>query len=87
MIWKLEFWKAATERAVKTGAQTVLSAFFTLDVAFNVLEADWANMGGIAAGGVLFSYLTSMASGFKDGNPSAGSVERVATSYRPKHSK
>lgn len=69
------FWKAATERAIKTGAQSVLTAYFVGDVALNALQADWANMAGIGAGGVLFSYLTSLAFGSRDGNPSATNAE------------
>ena len=75
MMFTLAFWKAATERAIKTAAQTVLTAYFVGDVAMNVLEADWANMGGIAAGGALLSYLTSLVSGARDGNPSATNAE------------
>lgn len=71
------FWKAATERAVKTGAQAVLTAYFVGDVALNALQADWLNMAGIAAGGVVLSYLTSLASAAHDGNPSATNAETV----------
>jgi hypothetical protein len=76
-MFTLTFWKAAAERAVKTGAQSVLTAYFVGDVALNALEADWLNMGGIAVGGVALSLLTSLASGYKDGNPSATNAETV----------
>lgn len=71
------FWRAAGERAVKTGAQSVLTAYFVGDVALNALQADWLNMAGIGAGGVVFSLLTSLASGVNDGNPSATNAEVV----------
>lgn len=71
------FWLAALERSVKTGAQSVLTAYFVGDVALNALQADWANMAGIGAGGVVLSLLTSLASGHKDGNPSLTNAEVV----------
>lgn len=74
-MFTLTFWKAATERAIKTGAQSVLTAYFVGDVALNALQADWANMAGIGAGGVVLSYLTSLASAVGDGNPSAINAE------------
>jgi len=77
-MWTLAFWKAATERAVKTGAQAVLTVYVVGDVALNAFEADWGNMAGIGLGGVVVSYLTSLASGLKDGNPSLTNAEAVA---------
>lgn len=74
-MFTLTFWKAATERAIKTGAQSILTAYFVGDVALNALQADWANMAGIGAGGVVLSYLTSLASAYGDGNPSAINAE------------
>lgn len=55
-----KFWKLATERAIKSGAQALIG-LFTLDQ-FNVLNADWALAGGVAAGAIVLSYLTSMVS-------------------------
>ena len=77
-MFTLTFWKAATERAVKTAAEVVLATYFVGDVAFNALEADWVNMGGIAAGGAVASYLFSLASAYRDGNPSATNAEVTA---------
>lgn len=74
-MFTVSFWKAAAERAIKTGAQSVLTAYFVGDVALNALQADWANMAGIGLGGVVLSVLTSLASGYKDGNPSATNAE------------
>ena len=71
------FWRAAAERAVKTGAQSVLTVYFVGDVALNAFQADWANMAGIGLGGVALSVLTSLASAAGDGNPSATNAETV----------
>lgn len=76
-MFTLAFWKAAAERAVKTGAQSILTAYFVGDVALNAIDADWVNMGGIGLGGVVLSVLTSLASGYKDGNPSVTNAEIV----------
>jgi hypothetical protein len=71
------FWRAAAERAVKTGAQSVLTVYFVGDVALNAFQADWVNMAGIGLGGVALSVLTSLASAAGDGNPSAINAEVV----------
>jgi len=74
-MWTGAFWKAATERAVKTAAQTaglVLGADMV-----NVIDVDWVNVGGFAAGGLVLSYLFSLASGASNGNPSAGNYETL----------
>ena len=72
-MWTAEFWKAATERAIKTAAQT---AILTIGAdTFNVVTLDWAEVAGFAGGGLLLSYLTSVAFGGKDGNPSATNAE------------
>lgn len=81
-MFTLAFWKAATERSAKSGAQAVLTVYFVGDVALNAFEADWLNMAGIGLGGVAFSYLTSLASGYKDGNPSLTNAEAVTP---PRH--
>ena len=81
-MFTLTFWKAATERAVKTAAQTVLTTYFVGDVALNALQADWLNMGGIALGGVVASYLFSLASAAQDGNPSATNAEVTRAEHR-----
>lgn len=74
-MFTLTFWKAATERAVKTAAEVLLATYFVGDVALNALEADWVNMGGLALGGAMGSYLFSLASAARDGNPSAINAE------------
>ena len=77
-MWTLAFWKAATERALKSAAQFVLLAYFGGDVIFNVFQADFVNMFGVAAGALLMSYLTSLATAAAtDGNPSLGNAEVI----------
>jgi hypothetical protein len=78
-MFTITFWRAAAERAIKTGAQSVLTVYFVGDVALNAFEADWVNMGGIGLGGAALSILTSLASGYKDGNPSATNAEATVT--------
>jgi hypothetical protein len=78
-MFTVTFWKAAAERAIKTGAQSVLTVYFVGDVALNAFQADWVNMGGIGLGGAALSILTSLASGYKDGNPSATNAEATVT--------
>ena len=79
-IFTAAFWIAATERAVKSAAQV---AILTIGAdSFNVVTMDWAEVGGFAAGGLVLSYLTSIASGARDGNPSAVKAERVVGRHR-----
>lgn len=66
-----KFWIEATERALKTFAQfiIVLGAAGT----FNVFIVDWKTNIGLALGGVLLSYATSIVSagiGPEKGSPS-----------------
>lgn len=54
------FWQDATERAVKTAAQVIV----TLGVggALNILTIDWEATIGLSLGGALLSYATSIVS-------------------------
>jgi hypothetical protein len=65
-----QFWLSATERAVKTGAQ-VLVVFLGADVV-NAFAVDYQRAAGIALGGVVVSYLTSVVSApaGEEGTPS-----------------
>ena len=77
-LFTLAFWRAAGERAAKTAAQVVLTAYFGGDVLFNIWTADWASLGGLALGGAFFSVLTSIATAATtDGGPSLGNVEKL----------
>lgn len=61
---------AVLERAVKTAAQSALLVFGADQI--NALNANWADVGGFAAGGFVLSVLTSLAtSGFGGNGPSA----------------
>lgn len=57
-IWQASFWKATTERAIATAAQSGL-AYLGMDL-INVLEVSWPAFGGIVAGGAVFSVLKSL---------------------------
>lgn len=75
-MFTLLFWRAAGERAIKSAAQFVVLAYFGGDVVFNVFQADFVNMAGVAAGAVLLSVLTSLASAAAtDGSPSLSHAE------------
>jgi hypothetical protein len=66
------FWLKAAERAVKSAAQALIGLWFG-DAAFNAWDADWAKARGVAAGAVVLSLLSSVATagvGQKD-SPSA----------------
>ncbi len=54
------FWRQATERAIKTAAQAV-AGMALLDQPFDIMQADLERGLGIAAGGFLLSYVTSIA--------------------------
>jgi hypothetical protein len=60
-MYTVAFWKDATERAVKTGAQAVL-LFLGADQMFDAISADWGSAGSFFVGGVVLSYLTSVVS-------------------------
>lgn len=55
------FWKAATERALRTVAQTLLSTWLIGDVALDALSINWGEALGVALGAGLIAYLTSIA--------------------------
>jgi hypothetical protein len=55
-----KFWKEASERALKTFAQFIL-VVGSADT-FNVFEVDWKTNLGLALGGALFSFATSIVS-------------------------
>jgi uncharacterized membrane protein YdjX (TVP38/TMEM64 family) len=59
-MWSKKWWMLATERAVKTSAQIVLT--LGAGNAFNLFTADWASIIGLALGGAVLSYATSIVS-------------------------
>ena len=62
-MFTFEFWKAATERAIKTAAQSLILVWPVADGALNLWQIDPAEAVGVAVGGALLSLLTSLASG------------------------
>jgi hypothetical protein len=92
-VFTIIFWKAATERAIKTGAQFVLVTIgFGLVVGtgdsetsqtLNAFTLNYATIGGVFLGGALVSYLTSLVSDAVTGGtgPSLTSAEKL----EPKH--
>lgn len=69
-IWKTSFWKATTERAVATAAQSAIAALGT-DL-IGVLDMDAAAVLSLAAGGAILSVLKSVAATAATGGPSLG---------------
>lgn len=60
-MWTLDFWKDAGERAIKTAAQSVITALFLAE-GVNAFDIDFGLAAGFALGGAFFSILTSIAS-------------------------
>ena len=59
-MFTVDFWKKATERALKTFAQFIIVLGGA--GALNVFEVDWVQTLGVALGGALLSYATSIVS-------------------------
>jgi hypothetical protein len=76
-MWTKEFWSQATERAIKTFAQSAILALGASE-GFNLFKLDWHNLVGFALGGMLLSFLTSLASGpiGPKGSPSLVSIKQ-----------
>lgn len=76
-IFTIAFWKAAAERAVKSGAQGAILAFGAGQA--NILELDWATLGGFAGGALVLSLLTSIGSDALTGGsgPSLTNAETI----------
>ncbi len=74
-MFKIVFWKQAAERAAKSAAQALLGLWVG-DTAFNAWNADWTLAGGVAAGAVVLSVLTSLASTAVGDRDSASLVKR-----------
>lgn len=77
------FWKAATERAIKTGAQFVLVTLgigltgVSGNTTVNAFLIDYPTLGGVLLGGIIVSYLTSIVSAGVSGGPSITGSETI----------
>lgn len=61
--WGAPFWKATTERAVKTFLQTYFAIALAGDVVFNVFEFNWLGPElGISLGALILSVISSLIS-------------------------
>ena len=58
MLWTTAFWKGATERAIKTFAQT-LAAYFVIGTT-GLLDLDWQTALSVAGAAAIASLLTSI---------------------------
>ena len=61
-IWSAEFWKAASERAIKTFAQT--EASLLLASGTGLLDTDWVTGLSVSGMAAVVSLLTSVGSGY-----------------------
>ena len=74
-IWTAQFWKATTERAIATAAQSAIAALGT-DL-IGVLDIDAVAVLSLAGGGAVLSILKSIAATAATGSPSAGGGETL----------
>ncbi|MCT1607145.1 holin [Nesterenkonia massiliensis] len=83
MAYTLDFWKAATERAIKTAAQTAAAVIgiyitgITGDAPAGVHNVEWTSVASAALLATILSLLTSLGSGAKTGSPSIGDLESL----------
>lgn len=61
-MFTIAFWKAAFERAIKTGAQANILAWGLGDKIAGRLDIDWADVPVVFAGGMFISAMFSLAS-------------------------
>lgn len=61
-IWSKKFWKRSTELAVRGAAHSIILAGGLGNGVLNIEELDVPAVAGFALGGIVLSYLTSLAS-------------------------
>lgn len=61
-LFTTTFWADASERALKTVAQAILSLWIVGDQLFNLVSVDWTQTLGVALGAGVISILTSIIS-------------------------
>lgn len=74
-IFNPQFWLEASERAIKTGAQSVLLAWGLGDQVANLFAFDWMIGVGAFGGGIILSLLTSVAGAPLSGTHSPSLVQ------------
>lgn len=79
-LFSRAFWRAASERAVKSCAQGAILAGVGA-AGFNAVDGDWKTIGGAALGAGILSILTSIGSdALTDGSgPSLTNAEQLDT--------
>lgn len=81
-IWTIVFWRATTERAIKTLAQT--AAALIVAAGTGLLDTDWLTVASVAGMAAVVSLLTSIASDAATGDgPSLGGGEVVTAEHLP----
>ena len=60
-MWSKKFWRDAVERAVSTAAQSALLVLGGGALPGSVINANWQNVGGVAAGGAMLTLLKAIA--------------------------
>lgn len=75
-MWTVAFWKAATERAVKSAVQGAITAGIGA-AQFDAIHADWETIGGAALSMAVLSYATSLISNLNGAGPSATNAETL----------
>jgi len=77
MLWTVEFWKGAGERAVKTFAQTLVG--YIVIGTTGLFDVDWATALSVAGAAAFASLLTSI--GNADFVAGRGTVELVIADH------
>lgn len=76
-IWTAQFWKATTERAIATAAQSAITAVALGAEPIGVLDIDAVAVLSLAGGGAVLSILKSIAATAATGSPSIGGGETL----------
>lgn len=77
-MFTMVFWRAALERAIRAGANVVITSFVLGDKILNAFDVDWATAGGVFLGGVFVSVLMSLAADSITGDgPALTSAEKL----------